>query len=162
MATDFTKQNEIYVKEQHKPDLPIPPSKKLLVVTCMDARIDAFAALGLQQGEAHVVRNAGGRAQEAIRSIIISQRLLGTNEIAVIHHTGCGMLTFTTEQLRGIVKKDADVGGGGKTEVDTIQFLEFGDLEQSVRDDVKLLQDNPLLLKGTKVTGWVFRVEDGK
>ncbi|KAK1230747.1 hypothetical protein PQX77_006153 [Marasmius sp. AFHP31] len=161
MASEFMKHNTIYVKEQHQPNLPLPPSKKLLIVTCMDARIDSFAALGIQQGEAHHVRNAGGRVQEAIRSIIISQRLLGAREIAVIHHTGCGMLTFTTEQLRDTVKKDV-VDDATKAEIDKIDFLEFGDLEESVREDVRILQGNPLVLNGTKVTGWVFQVEDGK
>ncbi|KAG7098176.1 hypothetical protein E1B28_000144 [Marasmius oreades] len=161
MATDFVKNNEKYAKDQHKPNLPIPPSKKLLIVTCMDARIDTFASLGLEQGECHVVRNAGGCAQDAIRNIVISQRLLGTREIAVFHHTGCGMLTFTTDQLKDILRKDAD--DAAKAEVDKIgSFLEFKDLEESVKEDVKFLKNHPLVLKETKVSGWIFRVEDGK
>ncbi|ESK91243.1 carbonic [Moniliophthora roreri MCA 2997] len=158
---EFVKNNEKYAKDLHKPNLPLPPSKKLLIVTCMDARIDTLTSLGIQQGEAHVVRNAGGRAKDALRSIIISQRLLGTREIALFHHTDCGMLTFSTDQLRDIVKKDLGVDPS-KTEIDRINFLEFGNLEENVKEDVKWLQDHPLVLKDTKVTGWIFRVEDGK
>ncbi|KAF9263740.1 carbonic anhydrase [Marasmius fiardii PR-910] len=161
MATEFVKKNEKYVNGQHKPNLPLPPSKNLLIVTCMDARIDTFASLGLEQGESHVVRNAGGRVQDAIRNIVISQRLLNTREIAVFHHTDCGMLTFTTNQLKDILKKDAD--DAGKAEVDKISsFLEIQNLEESVKEDVKFLKEHPLVLKETKITGWIFRVEDGK
>ncbi|KAK7056623.1 poly(U)-specific 3'-to-5' RNA exonuclease [Paramarasmius palmivorus] len=158
---EFVKNNEKYAQELHKPNLPLPPAKKLLIVTCMDARIDTLTSLGIQQGEAHVVRNAGGRAKDALRSIIISQRLLGTREIALFHHTDCGMLTFSTNQLQDIVKKDLDIDPS-KTEIDHIDFLEFGNLEESVKEDVQWLQNHPLVLKGTKVTGWIFRVEDGK
>ncbi|THV05157.1 carbonic anhydrase [Dendrothele bispora CBS 962.96] len=161
---DFAANNQKYVETFKSGDLPIPPSKKLLVVTCMDARIDAFSSLGLNLGEAHVVRNAGGRVQDAIRSIIISQRLLGTREIAVFHHTGCGMLTFSTPQLREIVKKDAapEHATDIAQVVDQTNFLEFTDLEQSVKDDVEFLKGNSLLLKDTTVTGWIYDVHDGK
>ncbi|KAJ8078133.1 hypothetical protein PM082_000339 [Marasmius tenuissimus] len=187
MASEFAKHNEIYVKEQHKPNLPLPPSKKLLIVTCMDARIEYVDSCETHTGiktlfvpahlphlaynkerhttfetpEAEYTNIHPSRSQEAIRSIIISQRLLGAREIAVIHHTGCGMLTFTTEQLRDTVKKDI-VDDATKAEIDKINFLEFGDLEESVREDVRILQENPLVLKGTKVTGWVFQVEDAR
>ncbi|KAI0757328.1 carbonic anhydrase [Daedaleopsis nitida] len=159
---DFAKANESYVANfGDKGQLPLPPSKKLLIVTCMDARINVYAELGIQEGEAHIVRNAGGVAKEALRSIIISQRLLGTREIAVFHHTGCGMVTFDTPQLRALVK-ESDPSNPALSAVDQIDFLEFRGLEESVRDDVKFLQDNPLILPGTKVTGWVYEVETGK
>ncbi|KAG5353474.1 hypothetical protein C0989_006632, partial [Termitomyces sp. Mn162] len=99
---------------------------------------------------------------DAIRSIIISQRLLGTREIAIFHHTGCGMLTFTTDHLRRIVK-EADPGNTAIAQaVDQIHFLEFSDLEKSVKDDVEFLKEHPLVLKDTIVTGWIYHVETGK
>jgi carbonic anhydrase len=100
--------------------------------------------------------------KEALRSIVISQRLLGTREIAVFHHTGCGMLTFTTPQLRDIVKKAHPGDEGVAKEVDSIDFLEFPHLEESVKSDVKHLEDNPLVLKETTITGWIYEVETGK
>ncbi|TFK93533.1 carbonic anhydrase [Polyporus arcularius HHB13444] len=159
---DFTKANERYVASfGEKGKLPLPPAKKLLIITCMDARINVYAELGIQEGEAHIVRNAGGDAKEALRSIIISQRLLGTREIAVFHHTGCGMVTFNTPQLRKLVK-DSDPSNPALNAVDEIDFHEFNGLEESVKADVKFLQENPLVLPGTKITGWVYEVETGK
>ncbi|KAK0459113.1 carbonic anhydrase [Desarmillaria tabescens] len=138
----------------------MPPSKKLIVVTCMDARIDPAASLGIELGEAHVIRNAGGRVQDAIRSIIISQRLLGTREIAVFHHTDCGMMTFTTQDLQNqIVDED---GAEAASLVNDIDFLEFSKLEESVKQDVKYLQSHPLVLKDTPITGWIYHLENGK
>ncbi|KAF5393483.1 hypothetical protein D9757_000491 [Collybiopsis confluens] len=133
----------------------------------MDARIDVYKALGLQLGEAHVIRNAGGVARDAVRSILISQRLLGTREVAVIHHTDCGMLTFTAPDLRNIVKSDAksrpaNVKEAIEKAVDSLEIYEFGHLENSVKDDVKFLQDNLLVLDETEVTGWIFDVKTGK
>ncbi|OSD05891.1 carbonic anhydrase [Trametes coccinea BRFM310] len=160
---DFQKANDEYVANfGDKGNLPLPPSKKLLIVTCMDARMNLYAILGVKEGEAHIVRNAGGSAKEALRSIVISQRLLGTREIAVIHHTGCGMVTFNTPQLRSLVKESDPDNGALARAVDEIDFLEFSGLEESVREDVKFLEENPLVLRGTKVTGWVYEVETGK
>ncbi|KAI1797562.1 carbonic anhydrase [Ganoderma leucocontextum] len=159
---DFAKHNEAYVASfGDKGNLPLPPGKKLLIVTCMDARINVYAELGIQEGEAHIVRNAGGSAKEALRSIVISQRLLGTREIAVFHHTGCGMFTFTGPELRAIVK-DSDPANAALKEVDNIDFLEFQGLEESVKEDVKFLLEHPLVLPETKITGWVYEVETGK
>jgi carbonic anhydrase len=101
-------------------------------------------------------------SKEALRSIVISQRLLGTREIAVFHHTGCGMLTFSTPQLRNIVKEAHPGDEEVAKHVDAIDFLEFPHLEESVKSDVKLLEEHPLVLKETKVTGWVYEVETGK
>ena len=100
-------------------------------------------------------------SRDALRSIIISQRLLGTREIAVFHHTGCGMLTFNTEQLRKIVK-DSDPSNSALNVVDQFDFLEFNQLEQSIKEDVQFLKENPLVLPQTEVTGWVYEVETGK
>ncbi|GBE87870.1 carbonic anhydrase [Sparassis crispa] len=159
---DFEKANEKYVAGfGDRAHLPIHPGKKLAVVTCMDARLNVFGHLGIKEGEAHIIRNAGGAAKDALRSIIISQRLLGTREIAVFHHTACGMLTFSTPQLRTLVK-ESDPTNVALNAVDDVDFLEFGDLEKSVREDVTFLRENPLVLPETKITGWVYEVETGK
>ncbi|KAJ8076592.1 hypothetical protein AAF712_000235 [Marasmius tenuissimus] len=161
---DFVAHNEKYAQERHRPNLPTPPSKKLLIVTCMDSRIDNFDSLGLQLGEAHIIRNAGGAAKDALRSIIISQRMLGTREIALFHHTGCGLLTFTTPQLREKIKAELGPNANAETSevLEKMEFLEFSDLEASVKEDVEFLRNHPLVLKETTVTGWIFRVEDGR
>ncbi|EPQ61075.1 carbonic anhydrase [Gloeophyllum trabeum ATCC 11539] len=144
-----------------KGSLATPPVKKLIVVTCMDSRINVVAHLGLKEGDAHIIRNAGGSAKDALRSIIVSQRMLGTREIAVFHHTQCGMLSVTTDQIRKTVK-DSDPQNDALKAVNNIDFLEFSDLEGSVKKDVEFLKENPLVLKETKVTGWVYEVETGK
>ncbi|KAF8918218.1 carbonic anhydrase [Mucidula mucida] len=161
MSTTFVERNEQYAASFDKGSLPMPPSKHLLVVTCMDARINPAASLGIELGESHIVRNAGGRVKDAIRSIVVSQRLLGTREIAVFHHTDCGMTTFETPQLREIVKKD-DASPAVAELVDDFDFLEFSNLELSVREDVEYLKKNPLLLKETKISGWIYHTETGK
>jgi carbonic anhydrase len=131
---------------------PLPPARKLAIVTCMDARIVPARLFELQEGDAHVIRNAGGLAKEALRSLVISQRLLGTNAIAVIHHTDCGMLTFQNEDVHEKVKEDL---GADSSEID---FMPFGDLEQSVRDDVDFLKDSPLIADDTEIRGLVYDV----
>jgi len=156
----FKPANDKYVENfGEKGSLPLPPGKKLVVVTCMDARLDPAAHLGISEGDAHVIRNAGGAAKEALRSIIISQQLLGTREIAVFHHTDCGMLTFTTPQLQEKLKQSHPHAA---SQIDTIDFLEFPDLEQSVKDDVSFLKKHPLVLDETEITGWVYDVKTGK
>src|SRR4249919_3913723 len=127
---EFQKANAAYASSFSKGNLPMPPGRHVAILTCMDARLDPARFLGLKEGDAHVIRNAGGRASDdAIRSLIISSRLLGTREFAVVHHTDCGMLTFSNDDLRG--KLEAETGADA-TDID---FLPFGDLEQSVRDD---------------------------
>ncbi|KIM85456.1 hypothetical protein PILCRDRAFT_5756 [Piloderma croceum F 1598] len=163
MSTQFIQANADYVANfGDKGSLALPPAKKLIVVTCMDARLDPAAHLGIKEGDAHVIRNAGGSAKDALRSIIISQRLLGTREIAVFHHTGCGMLTFSSNDLRSIVKEANPGNATVASQVDSIDFLEFGHLEDSVKADVGFLHESPLVLKETHVTGWVYEVETGK
>ena len=106
VANEFVAANQQYAAKFTKSDLPMPPGRKVAVVVCMDARIDPARALGLEEGDAHVIRNAGGRAEDAIRSLAISQELLGTREIVVIHHTDCGMLTFTNDVIRQKLGED--------------------------------------------------------
>jgi len=157
MATtdELLAANERYAASFAKGHLPMPPSRRVAVVACMDARLDPARVLGLEEGDAHVVRNAGGRAADAVRSLVISQQLLGTREVVVIHHTDCGMLTFTDEQLRQKVRDEL----GAVTDT---AFLSFSDLDQSVRDDVAAIRESRLLLKGVPVTGFVYDVKTGR
>ena len=155
-ADDFVEANEKYAAGFSNSDLPSRPAKKAVVLTCMDARLLPSRFLGLEEGDAHVIRNAGGRAQDALRSIVISQRLLGTNEVVVIHHTDCGMLTFKNEDLYAKVREDL---GADASEID---FLPFPDLEQSVRDDVQFLKDSPLVPDDVSIRGFVYDVKSGK
>ncbi|KAJ7785871.1 carbonic anhydrase [Mycena metata] len=131
-------------------------------VTCMDARINPFEQLGFSEGDAHIIRNAGGMAKDAIRSLVISQRLLGTRNIAVYHHTGCGMVTFRGPELKQLVKWARPDSTACAEQVDAIDFLEFTDLEQSVKDDVNFLKESPLILEETKITGWIHHLETGE
>ena len=153
----FVDPNREFASKFRHGDKAMPPAQHLAVLTCMDARIHPERALGFDIGDAHMIRNAGGRASDdAIRSLVISTELLGTEEFAVIHHTDCGMLTFTNDDLR---KKLADERGVDASGVD---FLPFPDLEQSVRDDVATIQASSLLPGGIEVTGWVYDVQTGK
>ncbi len=137
-------------------DLSMPPSRKLAILTCMDARIVPARAFGIAEGEAHVIRNAGGRARDALRSLIISQRLLGTRDVAVVHHTDCGMLTFTNQQLRARVRDDLGQDTG------EFDFLPFDDVEASVREDVEFLLATQLLDPETVIRGLVYDVRSGR
>ena len=137
-------------------DKPTPPAKKVAIITCMDARIHPEKALGLEIGDAHMIRNAGGRASDdALRSLVISSRLLGTTEFAVIHHTECGMLTFTNEDLQ---TKLRDETGADASHVD---FLPFADLERSVRDDVSAILASPFIDDSIPVSGYIYDVHTG-
>ncbi|KYK54006.1 carbonic anhydrase [Drechmeria coniospora] len=155
VAKEFQAANESYVASFANAHLPLPPSRKVAVVTCMDARLDPAKSLGLTEGDAHVIRNAGGRAVDALRSVIISQQLLGTREIAVIHHTDCGMLTFNDSDLRGKIRSDLGENA------DHIAFLPFDDLEASVADDVAVLKNSPLVLD-VPISGYVYDVKTGR
>ena len=154
---EFNRANEQYAASFDKGDLPVPPARNVAVVTCMDARLHPEKFLGLDMGDAHVIRNAGGRVSEdAIRSLVISERLLGTNEVVVIHHTDCGMLTFQNEDLIAKIKEDLGVDATGR------DFLPFPDLEQSVRDDVETLRDSELIPDDISVSGAIYDVETGE
>lgn len=148
--------NAAYAAHFTHGDLPLPPARHVAIVTCMDARLIPSKALGLAEGDAHVIRNAGGRARDALRSLIISQRLLGTNEVVVIHHTDCGMLTFTNEQLRSQVRRELDV------DVSAVDFLPFADLDESVREDVAFLRATPLIPADIPIRGFVYDVRSGR
>ena len=139
-----------------KGDLEIPPARPLVVLTCIDARLDPAASFGLDIGDAHVIRNAGGRATEdAIRSLLISSWLLGTREFAVIQHTDCGMTKFTDPVLRDMIRDQAGV------DVD-MEFLSFADPEQSARDDVDAIRGTKGFPEGVTVSGYVYDVRDGR
>jgi carbonic anhydrase len=153
----FRKKNEKYAKDFDKGDKTLVPGYPLVVLTCMDARVQPEAFLGMDVGDAHVIRNAGGRASDdALRSLIISSRLLGTQEYAVIHHTDCGMLTFSNDDLRG--KLAADTG----KDASHMDFLPFSDVEESIREDVRRIRDNPFIPPAVEVSGWVYDVKTGK
>jgi carbonic anhydrase len=153
---ELVQANEAYARTFDRGDLPLPPARRVAILTCMDARIIPSRALGLEEGDAHVIRNAGGRARDALRSIIISQRLLGTRELAVIHHTDCGMLTFTNRDLREKVKEDLGQDTG------EFDFLPFADLDESVRQDVEFLHATQLLNPDTLIRGFVYDVRTGR
>lgn len=137
-------------------DKPMPPGRKALILACMDARLHPESTFGLNIGDCHCVRNAGGRASDdALRSIAISQQLLGTREVIILHHTDCGMLTFDNPTIHGIIKDKLDHDASGT------DFLPFSDLEKSVRDDVATVQGSKLVLPGTKVTGAIYDVKTG-
>jgi carbonic anhydrase len=153
---ELVQANREYASTFDRGDLPLPPARRLAVVTCMDARIIPSRALGLEEGHAHVIRNAGGRARDALRSLVISQRLLGTNQIAIIHHTDCGMLTFTNSELHAKVKQDL---GADSTAID---FQPFSDLEESVREDVAFLQSSPLIPGDVPIRGFIYDVRTGR
>ncbi len=149
--------NERYAADFTKGDLPMPPGRQVAVLVCMDARLHPEKFLGLDEGDAHVIRNAGGRASDdALRSLIISYKLLGTREFVVIHHTDCGMLTFTSDQLRDMLRKDLNADASG------IDFLPFSDLDESVRQDVQTIRSSPLIPDDIPVTGFVFDVKSGR
>lgn len=153
----FKDANEAFSKSFDKGRLPMPPARKVAVVTCMDARLHPADFLGLEVGDAHVIRNAGGRASEdAVRSLVISQRLLGTEEVVVVHHTDCGMLTFKNEDLAAKVKSDLGVDCSDR------DFLPFEDLEDSVRADVQTIRDSELIPADIPVAGAIYDVETGR
>ena len=155
VTDELVSANRSYAQQFEKGDLPMPPARHVAVVTCMDARLLPGRFLGLEEGDAHVIRNAGGRAQDALRSLVISQRLLGTNEVAVIHHTDCGMLTFQNQDLHAKVEQDL---GADASDID---FLPFADLEESVREDVRFLRSSPLIPDDIPVRGFVYDVKSG-
>ncbi|KAI1348163.1 beta carbonic anhydrase clade D [Xylaria sp. FL0043] len=153
-------KNAEYARTFDKGDLALPPAKKYLVLTCMDARIDPAAAFGIALGDAHVIRNAGASAKDARRSIVISEQLLGTREIILVKHTGCGMLTFTNEDAHELVKKN--LGPTAAAELGPLDFLPFTDLEDAVKEDVEYLKRSATVPEDVKISGWIYEVETGK
>jgi carbonic anhydrase len=147
--------NERYAAEFSKGDLPLPPAKKLAVVACMDARLDVHRMLGLKEGDAHVIRNAGGVVtDDEIRSLAISQRLLGTEEIILIHHTDCGMLTFGDDEFRRQIQDETGIKPEWAAEA-------FSDLDEDVRQSLARIHANPFIPRKDSVRGFVYDVSTG-
>jgi carbonic anhydrase len=149
--------NESYVQNfGDKRDLPLPPARKTAIVACMDARLNVYGALGLKEGDSHVIRNAGGVVtDDAIRSLAISQRLLGTEEIVLIHHTDCGMLTFHDDDFKASIEQDTGIRPPWAAEA-------FGDLDGDVKQSIARIKASPFIPNKDSVRGFVYEVETGK
>lgn len=154
---ELLENNRRYAADFRDGTLAAAPSRRVAIVTCMDSRLMVAELLGLANGEAHVIRNAGGIVNdETLRSLIISTRLLGTREIAIINHTDCGMLSFTDEELRQRLRREL-----GRP-IDPIPFYAFDDLEENVRWQVEKVRTAPLLPEGLTVRGFVYDVQNGR
>ena len=157
VVNELRDANEHYTRSFDKGDLPLPPGRRFAVLTCMDARLDPAKALGLEEGDAHVIRNAGGLASDdAVRSVVISHTLLGTQEVVVVGHTDCGMLTFSNDELRATLR---DERGVDATHLD---FQPFPDVTERVRASVRRLEESPLLPDDYGVSGFVYDVATGR
>ncbi len=151
----LVRKNGGYAKRFSKGDLPTPPSKKVAIVTCMDARLETGAMLGLEEGDAHVIRNAGGVVtDDAIRSLVISQRLLGTREIMLIHHTDCGMLTHSEAELKEAILAETGIRPPFAMET-------FSDLEGDVRQSMARIDASPFIPHKDQIRGFVYDVASG-
>jgi len=156
VTDELLQNNARYAEAFDKGDLPIPPAKRVAVVACMDARLHVGRLLGLQEGDAHIIRNAGGVVtDDEIRSLAISQRLLGTNEIILIHHTGCGMLTFKDDEFRGQIEKETGIRPEWAAEA-------LADLDEDVRQNIARIKASPFLPHKDSVRGFVYEVETGR
>jgi carbonic anhydrase len=148
--------NESYAASFDKADLPLPPARKVAVIACMDARLNVYGMLGLAEGDAHVIRNAGGVVtDDEIRSLAISQRLLGTEEIILIHHTDCGMLTFTDDAFKADIESDTGIRPSWAAEA-------FPDLDGDVRQSIARIKASPFVPNKDSVRGFVYEVESGR
>jgi carbonic anhydrase len=153
---ELLKNNEAYAASFDKGDLALPPAKKVAVLACMDARLDPAGALGLTEGDAHVIRNAGGVVtDDEIRSLAISQRLLGTEEIILIHHTDCGMLTFSDDEFKRSIQDEVGIKPEWAAEA-------FGDLDEDVRQSVGRIKASPFIPRKDSIRGFVYEVETGR
>src|SRR5688572_12764215 len=156
VTDELLKNNDAYAASFDKGDLPLPPAKKVAVVACMDARLDPARVLGLSEGDAHVIRNAGGVVtDDEIRSLAISQRLLGTEEIVLIHHTDCGMLTFSDDDFRRSIQEDTGIKPEWAAEA-------FGDLDEDVRQSIARIKASPFIPRKDGIRGFVYEVETGR
>ena len=156
ITDELLRNNESYAAGFDKGDLPMPPGKQVAVVACMDARLNVYGALGLEEGDAHVIRNAGGVVtDDVIRSLLISQRLLGTQEIVLIHHTDCGMLTFSDDAVNAQVSDEIGIRPPFALEA-------FSEPEQDVRQSIARIEASPFVPKKGAVRGFVFDVETGR
>ena len=156
VTDELLRNNADFASSFSKGDLPMPPGKHLAVVACMDARLNVYALLGLEEGQAHVIRNAGGVVTEdVIRSLAISQRLLGTSEVILVHHTDCGMLTFTDDQVKADIEADTGLRPHFALEA-------FSDLERDIRQSIARIKASPFVPNKDSVRGFVFDVTTGK
>jgi carbonic anhydrase len=156
VTEELLQNNAAYAQTFEKGDLQLPPARGVAVVACMDARLDVHKILGLKEGDAHVIRNAGGViTDDEIRSLTISQRLLGTREIILIHHTDCGMLTFSDDELKAQIHEDV----GLKPHFSMESFL---DLEEDVRQSIARIQASPFIPHKQSVRGFIYEVETGR
>lgn len=153
---DFLANNARYAESFDKGDTPLPPGKKTAVVACMDARIETGALLGLEEGDAHVIRNAGGVVtDDVLRSLTISQRLLGTREIILIHHTDCGMVTFSDDAVKAQIEADTGVRPAFALEA-------FPDVEEDVRQSIRRIEACPFIPEKGQIRGFVYDVATGQ
>jgi len=156
VTDELLHNNQAYADRFDQGDLPLPPAKKVAVVACMDARLDVHGLLGLELGDAHVIRNAGGVVtDDEIRSLAISQRLLGTEEIVLIHHTDCGMLTFTDDSFRADLQRDTGIKPPWSPE-------SFTDLDDDVRSSIGRIRASPFIPNKSSVRGFVYDVHTGR
>jgi len=156
VTDDLVRNNQSYSGSFKKGDLPLPPAKHVAVVACMDARLDVHKILGLQEGDAHVIRNAGGAVtDDAIRSLAISQRLLGTKEIVLIHHTDCGMLTFHDDDLKRKIEEETGIRPAFALEA-------FGDLDKDVKQSIARIKASPFIPNKSSIRGFVYDVRTGR
>jgi carbonic anhydrase len=155
VTDELLKNNAEFARDFRKGDLPMPPGKGLAVVACMDARLNVYALLGLEEGHAHVIRNAGGVVtDDVIRSLAISQHLLGTREIILVHHTDCGMLTFTDDE----VKADLEAATGLRPH---FALEAFGDLERDIRQSIARIKHSPFVTHKDSIRGFIYDVHTG-
>jgi carbonic anhydrase len=153
---ELLRNNADYAAAFQAGDLPLPPAAQVAVVACMDARLNPYGVLGLSEGDAHIIRNAGGVVtDDAIRSLTISQRLLGTREIILIHHTDCGMLTFNDDDVKAAIEKDTGLRPPFALEA-------FSDLDEDVRQSIRRIQASPFILNKESVRGFVYDVRTGQ
>ena len=156
VTDELLRNNAEFASSFAKGDLPMPPGKGLAVVACMDARLNVYALLGLEEGQAHVIRNAGGVVTEdVIRSLAISQWLLGTSEIILVHHTDCGMLTFTDDEVKADIEADTGLRPHFALEA-------FSDLERDVRQSIARIKASPFVANKDSVRGFIFDVTTGR
>jgi len=155
VTDDYLQNNESYAAGFSGP-LPLPPARKTAVVACMDARINVYGVLGLNEGDSHVIRNAGGIvADDTIRSLAISQHLLGTEEIVLIHHTDCGMLTFHDDDIKKKIEKETGIRPA-------FAFEAFSDLDEDVKQSIARIKASPFIPNKSSVRGFVYDVRSGK
>jgi carbonic anhydrase len=156
VTDDLLRNAERYAASFDQGHLPLPPARHVAVLACMDARLNPYGLLGLAEGDAHVIRNAGGVVTaDALRSLAISQRLLGTTEIILIHHTGCGMLTFADDEFKAGIQAEVGVKPAWAAEA-------FADLDADVRQSIRRIHDDPFIPVKTSIRGFVYEVETGR